>query len=94
MRPTLADYGLTLKRLDDDVWQLTGDALLLSAEIENAVAAWAKADDRRLRELRLSGELDRSRSPTSHSVLDGRRVGFRRRAAVRAVVGHRRPADR
>lgn len=47
MQPTIADAGLKLTKLDNDVWQVTSDTLILDDEVAERINAWAVKQQRK-----------------------------------------------
>jgi putative ABC transport system permease protein len=47
LQPTIADAGLKLTKLDNDVWQVTSDTLILDDEVAARINAWAVKQQRK-----------------------------------------------
>jgi putative ABC transport system permease protein len=47
LQPTIADAGLKLTKLDNDVWQVTSDTLILDDDIAARIDAWAAKQARK-----------------------------------------------
>jgi len=47
LQPTIADAGLKLTKLDNDVWQVTSDTLILDDDVAAKINAWAEKQQRK-----------------------------------------------
>ncbi len=47
LQPTIADVGLKLTKLDNDVWQVTSDTLILDDDIAARINTWATKQSRK-----------------------------------------------
>lgn len=47
LQPTIADAGLKLTKLDNDVWQVTSDTLILDDDVASRINAWAAKQQRK-----------------------------------------------